>query len=509
MRAQGRGGFGAPDQEILAKLDRDGNKKLDADERTAAREYLGAQGNGRGGGRGQASVSPSPGPRIEKASVRPVSPSVPLYDLDTLRTLFFDFENGNWEKELMAFKQTDVEVPATLTVDGKVYPGVGTAFRGASSFMMVPEGLKHSLNVSMDAWDDQSLLGFRSLNLLNNNGDPSHLRAVLYLMIAREYGPAARANFARVVLDGESWGIYANVEQVNKDFVRTWFRTEDGARWKVPGSPGGRGGLEYFGEDPAAYKGTFEIKSKDDPKAWQALVRLTRVLNETPVAGLEAALKPLLNIDGVLRFLAIDNTLVNTDGYWTRASDYNLYLDPAGVFHVIPHDANETFGPGGGGRGGPGGFGRGGFGGPPPPPGGGNVFVQGGPAGPGFQGRPGGPGGRGGGRGGFGGMMEGDATLDLLVGLTDTTKPLRSRLLAVPSLRAKYLEYCRDIATKWLDWNRLEPIVSKAHALIGADVRSDTRKLSTNEAFDSSAQQLKTFVDARRAYVLNYREPGR
>ena len=61
----------------------------------------------------------------------------------------------------------------------------------------------------------------------------------------------------------------------------------------------------------------------------------------------------MLDIDNVLKFLAIDVTFVNTDGYWTRASDYNIYMDPKGVFHLIPHDANETFGPGGRGRGGP------------------------------------------------------------------------------------------------------------------------------------------------------------
>jgi hypothetical protein len=105
-------------------------------------------------------------------------------------------------------------------------------------------------------------------------------------------------------------------------------------------------------------------------------------------------------------------------------------------------------------------------------------------------------------------MMEGDPTLDLLVGITDTTKPLRSKLLAVPSLRAKYLEYCRDIATKWLDWNRLGPIATKAHELIASDVRTDTRKLSSTAAFDSSLEQLKTFADERRAYVLNYRAPA-
>lgn len=499
-------GFSGPTREVMSQFDKDGNKRLNAEERKAAREALGNQGSGRGGRGfgGGGMTSGTPGPRIERGSVQSYPATVPLYEPTALRTIFLDFENEDWEKELMAFKDTDIEVPATLAMDGRVYRDVAIQFRGASSFMMVPEGLKHSIDISMDTWQDrQHLLGFRSLNLLNSNGDPSMVRALLYLTAARAYAPAARANFVRVVINGESWGVYANVEQVNKDFLQTFFKTGEGARWKVPGSPGGRGGLEYVGDDIAAYKQTFEIKSKDDPKSWEALVRLAKTLNQTPLDQLETALTPILDIDNALRFLSIDNTMVNTDGYWTRASDYNIYLDPKGIFHLIPHDANETFGPAGGRGGGPGGF-RGAFPGPPPP-GGGDVVFRGGPAG----GPAGAPGGRGGGRGGRGGPGgEGDATLDLLVGLTDSTKPLRSRLLNVPRLREKYLAYCKDIATKWLDWQTLGPLATQAHELIGADVRSDTRKLWTTEAFDTSLAQLKTFVEARRSYVLNYAPPA-
>jgi hypothetical protein len=64
-----------------------------------------------------------------------------------------------------------------------------------------------------------------------------------------------------------------------------------------------------------------------------------------------------------------------------------------------------------------------------------------------------------------------------LVALNDSSKPLRSKLLAVPALRQRYLDYVRDIATKWLDWNAVQPMLKSAHDLIAAEVRLDTRKL--------------------------------
>jgi spore coat protein CotH len=501
------------DLAVVEQFDADRNGWLNAEERRAAREFVTTQGGGRAGfagrgfgrggfGRGGGVAGGSPGPKVDAASVKPVADSVPLYDPLTVRTLFFEFENSDWEQELAAFKNTDVEVPATMTVDGRRYEKVGMSFRGNSSFMMVPEGLKRSFNVSVDLInEDQDVLGFRTLNLMNGVNDPTFMRGVLFADIAAAYVPTARANFVRVVVNGESWGIYTNLEQINRDFVEDRFNGENGVRWKVPGSPGSRAGLEYIGDDPEAYKRLFEIKNKDNPRSWEALVNLTKVLNTTPPDQLEAALSPILDIDGALKFLALDNVLVNSDGYWTRGSDYYLYLDEGGKFHVLPGDTNETFSSEGGRGGGPGG--RGGRrGGPMPTPGGPTANGATAPPTDVVMGR-----GFGGGGGGPMMMGGGGPTLDLLVGLDDPTKPLRSKLLAVPALRDRYLAHCRDIAQTWLDWERLGTTARRYHDLIKAHVEADTRKMVTNEQFAASLDELRTFVEARRAYVLNYGKP--
>jgi hypothetical protein len=562
---RGFGGPGGPGgmqekTKLVKQFDKDGDGYLNAAERKAAREFVansggGGRGGGRGGrrggpgfgGRGGNQETPQPGPKLALADVKSF-PDAPLYDPLTLHTLFLEFENADWEKELIAFHRTDVEVPAKLTVDGQTYPDVGVHFHGMTSFMMVGEGQKHSMVLSLDfVHKDQRLGGYQKLNLLNSHEDPSFLRTVLSLQIARDYLPAPKANFVRVVINGESWGVYVNQQHFNKDFVRDWFGTTKGARWKVPGSPGGRGGLNYLGEDAAAYKRIYEIKSKDNPESWTDLIKLCKVLNETPADKLEQTLAPLLDIDGALKFLAWDNALANGDGFYTRASDYDLCEDKTGRFHIIPYDSNETLsaggGPGGpGGRGGPGGPGgrgpgmgrRGGFGGDPADGSGFDPGNEGDFGGPpdrgGFGGDPGfgggsrgfGPGGRGGRGGPGGGPGSGGVQLDPLVAANDSSKPLLSKLLAVPSLRTRYLGYVHDMAGKWLDWNKLGPIAQQYHALIADDVKKDTRKLDSTEAFlnsvtvDSQAagvsggfgggasSSLKSFAEKRRAFLLNY-----
>ena len=87
---------------------------------------------------------------------------------------------------------------------------------------------------------------------------------------------------------------------------------------------------------------------------------------------------------------------------------------------------------------------------------------------------------------GFGG---GGPDLDPLTGLDDAAKPLRSKLLAVPALRARYLAYVRDIARRWLDWNRIGPLVRQWQALIESDIKVDTRKLYSTEAFHADRRR--------------------
>jgi CotH protein len=505
----GPGGPMGQERKVVKQFDKDGDNRLNLSERQAAREWLGSQpqggpggfgrrGGGPGGPFGEPVEPPAAGRALSPAGVKQYR-NEPLYDPNTLRTIFLQFESKDWDKELTAFNNTDVEVPAMVTVDGRVYKDVGVHYRGASSFFMVPEGRKRSLNLSFNFVNkDQQLGGYRTLNLLNANGDPSLLRAVLYTHIASQYIPTPKMNFARVVINGESWGIYPNAQQFNRDFLRDFFKTTDGERWKVPGSPNGRGGLKYLGKDAGPYKAVYEIASADKPESWAALIKLTDVLTNTPIEKLESALAPILDIDGALKFLALETTLINSDGYFMRASDYSLYRDLKGQFHIVPHDVNEGMGAE---EGGPGGRGRGrGFGGPPP-----GFDPAAGPP-PGFPPPPGGFPGLGGpggpGRGGRGFMMSAGPELDPLVGLDDTEKPLRSRLLAVPALRAKYLGFVREIAQKCLDWKTLGPIAQRYYDLIADDAKADTKKLASTEAFEAGLASLKAFADKRRGFLL-------
>ena len=484
-------------RSIVKEFDADGDKQLNATERAAALAKLASEPRrGRFGGANRTDTVPAqPGPKLTQSQVK-IYKNESLYDMNVLRTVFIDFDSAEWEKEMAAFNNTDVETLATVTIDGKVYKGVGVHFRGASSFGTVGAGYKRSMSLAFDHTNkDQRVLGYRAMNLLNSHNDPTHIRSVVYMQAAREYMPAPKVNYVRVVINGESWGVYPSAQQYNAEFVRDFYKTGKGARWRVPGSPSGRGGFKYLGENVEDYKRIYSLRSKDSPEEWAALINLTKVLTETPADQLEAKLEPILDVEGALRWLAIEKTLVNSDGYWIRMSDYSMYRDVKGKFHIMPHDANETLGPVEGPGGGP----------PRPPAPAGSAAPTPPPPPPAAPTGPPRP------------VWPRDGSLDLMAGAQDPNKVM-FRLMEAPKLRARYIALCQEIAKKWLDWQYLGGLADKYQGMIKEDVLKDTRKLGTNEEFTKAlleetpgpmgAMGMKPWADARRAYVLSYKDPG-
>lgn len=441
---------------ILERFDLDGSGFLEAVERAAAKEHLESIGWNTRTRRGGPGPTPTdsvgaPGVPLTPEQVA-LHPGVPFYDTDVLRTIFIDFGLKGWESELAAFFNTDVELPATVTVDGVVYENVGVRFRGNSSYRLVSPGLRRPLRLKFDTvTQGQNVEGVRTVKLLNGVNDASNLRTVLASTIMQQYIVAPRVNFVRVVINGESWGVFQNQQHYNRDLLDDWFGDSSGVRWEIAGSPNGQGGMLYLGDDPDLYRRIYTIDNRDTPESWAALIELFRVLSLTPLDELVAALEPLLDIDAMLRYHALDVALVNSDGFWARASDYELFLDDGGRFHMIPHDINETL----------------------------LWFTF--------------PGGRG---------AAGTPTLHPLVGLDDAAAPLRSRLLAVPELQKRYLQYVLEIAERWLDWQNVGPLAQRYYDLIEADMVHDTRSVASYGEFTESLQGLEEFMQLRRDYLL-------
>ncbi len=170
----------------------------------------------------------------------------------TLRTFFVEFEKrrlGSGDGGVQQHRRRDSGERSRWTA--RRIADVGVHFRGNSSFG-VGNGYKRSLNLTFD-WvtEDQAVERISHAEFSQRQrAMPTFLRTVLSMHIARQYIAAPKANLVRVVINGENWGVYANAQQFNKDFLEDNFKTNNGTRWKVPqGGGGGIGGFSYVGDD--------------------------------------------------------------------------------------------------------------------------------------------------------------------------------------------------------------------------------------------------------------------
>jgi len=101
-----------------------------------------------------------------------------------------------------------------------------------------------------------------------------------------------------------------------------------------PGGPFGRGGnlLEQMG-----------LKTNENVPDHSALFRLLDVLNNCPNETFPSEIEKVLDVDGILRFLAVSVITVHLDNYIGMGHNYYLYEDN-GKFTVVPWDLNMAFG---------------------------------------------------------------------------------------------------------------------------------------------------------------------
>ncbi len=264
------------------------------------------------------------------------------YSEDEIKVIHLTFAQSNFWTLLEASHDNYEHVMATMEYNGNTYDSVGVRIKGQTSYMQLPNGSqKFSFDINVDAFiDGQDVAGYETFNLHNGFQDPSVMRDVFYKHLIRPYVPAARACFAQLYINGQNWGHYCMVEDLDSEFIREWWWSNDGARWradKPPGSPGGGGGmwgdgtaaLNYHGADTADYQTYYTLGRSEIANPWDKLVEVCDKLNNTSIAQLKDTLEKYMDIDRCLWHLAAENAFGDDDSYIHKGKmDYSLYWDP-------------------------------------------------------------------------------------------------------------------------------------------------------------------------------------
>ncbi len=267
-----------------------------------------------------------------------------FYDTDSLREIRISFYDSNWDYLLdsLYIKGDNDRILASVTIDGNFYDSVGVRYKGFSSVSV--DRVKNPFNIKLDyVIDGQNHQGFDKLKLANVFQDPSFVREVLSYEVCRKYMPSPKANYANVFINDTLWGLYTNVEAINKDFLVKNYKSKYNPFFKcnpknIDIQVGGENSnlSQSHGTDSLDYFAYYDQKSNF---GWSTLYNLIDTLN-----NYIDSIDNILNVNRTLWMHALNYAMVNFDSYIGYAQNYYLYYDNAKQWNPIIWDLNMSFG---------------------------------------------------------------------------------------------------------------------------------------------------------------------
>jgi spore coat protein CotH len=284
------------------------------------------------------------------ASVAGAQTADALFAGQDLQRVDLFLHSADWAK-LKAEFQTNTYYPADLTLNGQTVRNLGIRSRGRGSRSSNKPGLR----VDFDRYTTaQRFLGLKSFVLDNVTQDASGVHeSVAMAFYARLGIPAPRTIHTRLYVNNEYAGLYVIVESVDKDLLARVFGAigedtqNDGYLYEFKWMDDWKFG--YLGDGLSEYKLRFEPtthESKSDEELYRPIETLIRLANTTPTDRIAAELGPRLDIPAVIRFIAAQVFLAETDGFLGGFGINNLYLyrlENSDVHTFIAWDADNTF----------------------------------------------------------------------------------------------------------------------------------------------------------------------
>ena len=281
------------------------------------------------------------------SSVSQAQEQADFYDVGAIQIIDIKFEQKEWRYILDSLRfNGDAVLIGDVTINGKRIEDAGVRYRGTRAFQ--PGGKRNGMDVLLNYVDQNTnYQGYQTIVLSSALRDPSMVREVLGFEVARRYMLAPGANYAKVTVNGELFGIMVNVEAVDAAFTKRHFG--DDARYIFRSAP------KIDERAPAGCRsnifGSLQVDNSADcyrqnyrlewgTGGFDPIFNLAKFLNEKP-----EEMPNFLDVDRALWMLAFNNVLLNLNSYTGQySSNYYLIRDKAGRFAPVLWDLNLAFG---------------------------------------------------------------------------------------------------------------------------------------------------------------------
>ncbi|MDQ2642435.1 MAG: CotH kinase family protein [Myxococcota bacterium] len=226
-------------------------------------------------------------------------------------------------------EEPEVYVEGALGYGTETVARIGVRIKGEGSRRTLRQ--KAAFKLKFDEFvDRQSFRGLRRMTLNNLVEDPSFLAERLSYRVFRAAGlPAPRCNNALLYVNGEYWGVYANVEAEDKTFLRRWFNDDSGNLYE-------EGQTDFV---PGA-EALFDLETNETRNDRSDLAGLIAAFQDAEPETFLEDLGTALDTEHFLRFTAAELLVNQWDMYaYTMfyPNNFRLYSDPeSGRFVFLP-----------------------------------------------------------------------------------------------------------------------------------------------------------------------------
>ncbi|MBU3803989.1 MAG: CotH kinase family protein, partial [Candidatus Cellulosilyticum pullistercoris] len=331
-----------------------------------------------------------------------------LFDTSYVHNINIEIDEEDWN-DLLENASDQNFYSCNITIDGEEYSNVGIRAKGNSSLSQVvnSDSDRYSFKINFKKYSkEQNYYGLEKLNLNNIIQDATYMKDYLAYTMMGEFGVASPyVSYSYITINGEEWGLYLNVEEVEESFLERNYGADYGNLYKpetmeMNGDKGGkmpqgmkpgnlpegfdsenmmqipqgdnqegimqgpeasqtadtRGGfggpgsenslgadLKYTDDQYDSYANIFDYAETDiTDNDKDRLIASLKQLNEG------TNLDEVLDVDALLRYFVVHNFVDNYDSYTgTMLHNYYLY-EQDGKLTILPWDYNLAFGAFGG-----------------------------------------------------------------------------------------------------------------------------------------------------------------
>jgi spore coat protein CotH len=261
----------------------------------------------------------------KKKKVKPIVYSLAQYPLTTyyltLNQDSLDYINENFKE--------NIYIEVTLEVDGRKMKGAKMRIRGDSSRKLPKKSFKIQLPKGKKLKD-----GAKKVNLNADYGDKTMIHQYLASKTMNDYNQLCfRSGFVPVYINGEYYGLYLRVENIDAPFLKSRnLNTNDN--------------LYKASKDYSCLVNKNEVDNKWEKKTNKKgdnddLKDFITELNEIPIVDFESFAKKRLFYDEIINIISLNMLLSNSSTYY---HNYYMYHDlEKDKWRMLPWDMDKTF----------------------------------------------------------------------------------------------------------------------------------------------------------------------